>query len=191
VHCTLALALLLIAGGCRRERPAETDTAPRSVVLDGPAAPTCDQLSVDNCVKMAFAYRLGGKEKPGDTVISRDLFEVACSRGSAEACEIAGDLTSELAPGVQGLEAAADLYLRACNSGRPASCAEAGAVLLRGLKDPARGETALVRGCERGDSHSCAVLAGAYQDGSEGLRKDRRKAKAYRARATRLGFVGE
>jgi uncharacterized protein len=85
-------------------------------------------------------------------------------------------------------------FLRVCDSGSPKGCRFAGEIYEIGSRvpdavpqDQAKAAGLYERACDGGEGISCDSLATLYDTG-HGVQKDKRRAKALKVKARKLGF---
>ncbi len=127
----------------------------------------CSLGAPSACTDLALAA-LGGQAE-ADAMAS---LQRACDAGDGRGCYHLGEIHPDRA-------IAARAYAVGCDAGNARACAASANVLADHGDDPL---PALTRACDGGIPEACRTLSRRYRDG-EGVRADRRHARALRARA--------
>jgi TPR repeat protein len=125
---------------------------------DLPACTTaCDKGSLEDCLKLAYAYSAGDASRRNDTKATQ-LFEKACALGSGAGCTFVGRMY-EFAHGVAKDEArAASAYQRACDLDYITGCYNFAIMLENGrgvARDTKRAAALYQKACQAGVLEAC------------------------------------
>jgi TPR repeat protein len=168
-----------------------------STVIDGsaPDAPRNDTLcnSSIECGRLGSSY-VEGKSVRRDFERAARYFEAGCDLGDMKSCLGAAEIRRGGIGARKDEKQALRLFLRVCDAGIPRGCRFAGEIYEVGSRvpdvvpqDQAKAAGLYERACDGGEGVSCDSLANLYDTG-HGVQKDRRRAKALRVKARKLGF---
>ena len=168
-----------------------------SATVDG-SAPDAQRRDVQ-CGSAPDCGRLGRNYVEGKGV-SRDFeraaryFEAGCDMGDMSSCLGAAHIRLGGIGARKDERQAVQLFLRVCDSGISKGCRFAAEIYEVGSRVPdavppeqAKAATLYERACDAGEGVSCDSLAALYDTG-RGVQKDKRRAKALRLKARKLGF---
>lgn len=163
---TLVASFLFAAAGCT---PASLRNLQRG----------CDQGSGAACSRLGTAYYEGKDDKgqPIDLDLekARRAFESACSHDDAASCSSLGDMLVKGEGGPADGARGVSLHRRACELGAGAACVKSAVAYRDGAsvaRSPELAAAQARRGCEKGDSASCALfkeLATVADSGGAGM----------------------
>jgi TPR repeat protein len=151
----------------------------------------CSEGNGHSCASLGEVL-VAGEGTTRDATRAATVLERACSLGEARGCATWGYLF-ERADGVaKDLRRARTLYLGACSSGDAYGClhSEMMAITATTARRPGDAAHALAgwqRACEGGDGRACAFAGVLYQDGAEGVPRDKGKATEAMNRGCELG----
>lgn len=170
---TLVASFLFAAPGCT---PASLRNLQRG----------CDQGSAAACARLGTAYYEGRDDKGQsvdlDLEKARRAFEGACSRDDAASCASLGDMLGKGEGGPADKARGVSLHRRACELGAGPACAKAAVAYRDGTavpKSPELAATSARKGCDKGDSASCALfkeLATVEGSGGAGMTAEAKQA---------------
>ncbi|MFO0648395.1 MAG: serine/threonine-protein kinase [Polyangiales bacterium] len=146
-----------------------------SLLARGATPTTCEAGAAAACVAEGERYA-AGRDVTADPARAAQLFDRACTLGSAEGCGRLGDTLSR----GRGRDAAkaATAYQRACDGGRLEACVSMGRMLVDGRgvqRDRLRAVQLFQRACDGRQQEGCVRLAAAKRDGA-GTSSDRAQA---------------
>jgi uncharacterized protein len=138
----------------------------------------CSAQRESACVALGSARVMRGEIDQG-----RELYESACTNGSAEGCYALAELERRANP-----QRTVQLLGGACDRDFSAACYTLGAMLAQGRdveRDLPRAASLFERGCAAGDGRACFALGFQLQNGS-GIERDPARASDLFARARRF-----
>lgn len=168
-----------------------------SAIVDGsaPDARRSDSQceSSSECAGLGRSY-VEGKGVGRDFERAARYFEAGCDLGDMNSCLGAAQIRLGGIGARKDERQAVRLFLRVCDAGISKGCRFAGEIYEVGSRVPdavppeqAKAATLYERACDAGEGVSCDSLAALYDTG-RGVQKDKRRAKALRLKARKLGF---
>ena len=138
-----------------------------------------------SCNNLGDAHEYG-RGVPRDLEQAASLYQRACALGEALGCANLGHLLENGEGAARDVTRARALYADACRSSGDANT-WAYACLHGEMTDSRGGLDAWQRACDRGDARSCAFVGIAYEDGPDGIHRDRERSLRAMERACKLG----
>jgi TPR repeat protein len=139
-----------------------------------------------SCNNLGDAHEYG-VGVPRDLEHAASLYQRACSLGEALGCANLGHLLENGEGAARDVTRARSLYADACRSSEAGTSAAVYACLHGEMVDSRGGLDAWQRACDRGDARACTFVGILYEDGPDGLHRDKERSVRAMERACKLG----
>jgi TPR repeat protein len=146
----------------------------------------CAQGNKHSCASLGEVLA-GGEGTARDATRAAAVLERACSLGEPRGCASWGYMFEHADGVAKDLRRARSLYQGACTSGDPYGCLHSEMMAITRPGDAAHALAGWERACEGGDGRACAFMGILYQDGGEGVARDKGKATEAMGRGCELG----